>query len=427
MSRSSTLKAYTFSYKNTSLEDRDALAFSSENVAAFVAQVREQLGSEGAVISTCNRTEFYLFGPDADIQWPTVRELVADIKGSTPASIPQPHALAGNDAASHVFRVAASLESLALGENQILGQLKDAHEILLGQPVKTPALDRLFQYAVRCGKEVRTETGLCEGTVSISSVAVQLAEKIFGNFAKREILFIGAGDTAEKAAIHFQEAGARNFVVVNRSEGKGRAFAHQLGGSYRPLDDVYDACLSADIVLVATGSQDYLVTKAMFKKVMRKRHRRSIFLIDISNPRNVEPAVGDMTGVYLYNMDNLQRVVASNLDARRQEIPAAEKIVDHFVDEWDNWLQSLQVTPTIATLAKYFDAVREQELDRHGGSVDDDDRVMLEEFSKGLIKKLLHNPIMYLRSSVQNNSLTAEDLRLVRSLYNLEDFDDGSE
>ncbi|QDG54255.1 glutamyl-tRNA reductase [Persicimonas caeni] len=427
MSRSSILKAYTFSYKNTSLEDRDALAFSSENVATFVARVRDELDGEGAVISTCNRTEFYVFGPRANAGWEQVRALVADIKGMRVSQIPQPHGLSGNDAATHIFRVAASLESLALGENQILGQVKDAHEILLGQPVKTPALDRLFQYAVRCGKEVRTETSLCEGTVSISSVAVQLAEKIFGNFAKRQILFIGAGDTAEKAAIHFQEAGAKNFVVVNRSEGKGRAFAHQLGGSYRPLEDIPEACIDADIVLVATGSQDYLVTKKMFKKVMKKRHRRSIFLIDISNPRNIDPAVGDMSGVYLYNMDNLQRVVADNLDARRQEIPAAEKIVAHFVSEWDNWLQSLQVTPTIATLAKYFDAVREQELDRHGGSVDDDDRVMLEEFSKGLIKKLLHHPIMYLRSSVQNNSLTAEDLRVVRSLYNLEDFDDGSE
>jgi glutamyl-tRNA reductase len=424
MSRNRTLKAYSFSHKNTSLEDRDALAFSSEDVARFVEEVREHLASEGAVISTCNRTEFYVFGPEDKTEWAHVGEVIGRIKQIDATSMPRPDRFEENSAAQHIFRVATSLESIALGENQILAQLKDAHETLLAQPIKSPALDRLFQYAVRCGKEVRTHTGLCEGTVSISSVAVQLAEKIFGDFSKREVLFVGAGETAEKAAAHFQGAGARKFVVVNRSPDKGKAFARQLGGVYRPLDDLAEACAHADIVLVATGAQQHLITKKDFKKVMRERQHSAIFLIDISNPRNIDPAVGKMSGVFLYNMDDLQSVVATNLDARRQEIPSAEKIVAHFITEWDNWFQSLQVTPTIATLAKYFDAVREQELDRHGGS-SEDDRAMLEEFSKGLVKKLLHHPIMYLRSSVQNDSLKAEDLRVVRSLYNLTDFEEG--
>ncbi len=425
-SRSLILKAYSFSHKNTALEDRDALAFSSEDVQRFVSQVRARLDSEGAVISTCNRTEFYLFGPAGNTTWESVREIVCDIK-SLGDDIPQPTAFAGNDASRHIFRVAASLESIALGENQILAQVKDAHEVLLEQADKAPALDRLFQYAVRCGKQVRTETALCEGTVSISSVAVQLAEKIFGEFAKREVLIVGAGETSEKAATHFAGAGARKFTVVNRSEDRGRAFARQFSGTYRPLDELTDACKNADIVLVATGAQDYLLTKKSFKKVMKARHHRSIFLIDISNPRNIDPAISKMSGVFLYNMDDLQSVVATNLDARKQEIPAAEEFVDHFVSEWDNWFQSLQVTPTIATLAQYFDAVREQEIDRHGGQMDDEERAMLDEFSKGLVKKLLHHPIMYLRSSVQNNTLDAEDLRVVRSLYNLQDFEDDSD
>jgi glutamyl-tRNA reductase len=425
MNRSTKLKAYSFSHKNTSLEDRDALAFSAEEVARFVAAVRENLDSESAVISTCNRTEFYLFGPDETTRWTQVGEVVAQIKDLDVQAIPRPHAFEEGDAAKHLFRVATSLESIALGENQILAQLKDAHEMLLAQPIKSPALDRLFQYAVRCGKETRTQTGLCEGTVSISSVAVQLAEKIFGDFSKREVLFVGAGETAEKAAAHFQGAGARKFVVVNRSQQAGEAFARQLGGVYRPLDDIAEACAHADIVLVATGAQEHLVTKKIFKKVMRERHHSSIFLIDISNPRNIDPAVGKMSGVFLYNMDDLQSVVATNLDARRQEIPAVEDIIAHFVAEWDNWFQSLQVTPTIATLAKYFDAIREQEIDRQGSSIADEDRAMLDEFSRGLVKKLLHNPIMYLRSSVQNDSLKADDLRVVRSLYNLQDFKEG--
>jgi glutamyl-tRNA reductase len=426
MTSRSTLKAYSFSHKNTSLEDRDALAFSSEDVASFVAAVCDELDSEGAVISTCNRTEFYLFGPADTTRWQDVGAVVGRIKQLDAQTMPRPESFDEEDAAEHIFRVATSLESIALGENQILAQLKDAHETLLAQPTKSPSLDRLFQYAVRCGKEVRTHTGLCEGTVSISSVAVQLAAKIFGDFSKREVLFVGAGESAEKAALHFQSAGARTFVVVNRSQQKGEAFASQIGATFRPLDDLADACIHADIVLVATGSQHHLVTKESFKRVMRKRHHRAIFLIDISNPRNIAPAVGKMSGVFLYNMDDLQSVVATNLDARRQEMPAAEKIVSHFITEWDNWFQSLQVTPTIATLAKYFDAVREQEIDRHGpGS--DDERAMLDEFSKGLVKKLLHHPIMYLRTSVQDDNLKTEDLRVVRSLYNLRDFERGSD
>lgn len=424
---SSTLEAFSFSHRDTSLEDRDALAFSDREIAAFIARVREELDSQAAVISTCNRTEFYLFGPPSSLDWPPLCEIVSDIKDVKCDEMPRPRHLRGNEAARHIFRVAASLESLALGENQILGQVKDAHELMLEQPSSAPALDRLFQYAVRCGKQVRTDTGLCEGTVSVASVAVQLAEKIFGDFEGREVLIVGAGDTAEKAAVHFLDAGASAFTVVNRSADRGRAFARQFDGAYRPLDELTEAAREADVVLVATGAQDYLITRGSFKKVMKARHHRSIFLIDISNPRNIEPSVEDLSGVYLYNMDDLQSVVASNLDARRQEVPAAEKIVDHFVEQWDNWFQSLQVTPTIATLAQYFESVREQEIDRHGGKLDEAERTMLEEFSKGLVKKLLHNPIMYLRSSVEDNSLRADDLRVVRSLYNLQEFEDDHE
>lgn len=428
MSTANKLIAFSFSHKNTSLKERDRLAFSPEDVAAFMAEVRVQLASEAAVVSTCNRSELYLFGPESTLRWPTVWKIIASIKfgaDATPSQPAQPpQTFEGAMAARHLFRVASSLESIALGENQILSQLKSAHGLMLEQPLKCPTLDRLFQFALRCGKEVRTQTGLCAGTVSISSVAVRLAEKIFGSFNQRQVLIIGAGETAEKAASHFRGAGADNFVVVNRSEAKGRALAEKFGGTWRGLDHISQACVSADVVLVATGATDFLLTVPVFKDVMKKRHHRSIFLIDISNPRNIDPVLAKQSGVFLYNMDDLQSVVADNLDARRQEIPAAEQLVSHFVDEWELWSQSLQVTPTIATLARYFDAIREQELERHGGQMSEMERNMLEEFSRGLVKKLLHHPIMYLRSSVQENTFKTEDLRVLRSLYKLQDFEE---
>ncbi|AWV89562.1 glutamyl-tRNA reductase [Bradymonas sediminis] len=428
MSTANKLIAFSFSHKNTSLKERDRLAFSAEDVAAFMAEVRLQLGSEAAVISTCNRSELYFFGPAAALTWAKVWDAICAVKFGAhdrpaPPSQP-PHTFEEHEAALHLFRVAASLESIALGENQILSQLKAAHALMLEQPVKCPTLDRLFQFALRCGKEVRTETGLCAGTVSISSVAVRLAEKIFGSFAQRQILIIGAGETAEKAAGHFQGAGAEDFVVVNRSEAKGRALAEKFGGTWRGLNAIAQSCVTADVVLVATGATDFLLTTAIFKDVMKKRHHRSIFLIDISNPRNIDPALAKQSGVFLYNMDDLQSVVADNLDARRQEIPAAEQLVARFVEEWELWAQTLQVTPTIATLARYFDAIREQELERHGGQMSETERVMLEDFSRGLVKKLLHHPIMYLRSSVQEKTFKTEDLRVLRSLYKLQDFEE---
>ncbi|MFW5967062.1 MAG: glutamyl-tRNA reductase [Persicimonas sp.] len=427
MSTTRTLRAFSFSHKDTSLEVRDALAFSAEQAREFTVRAHRALDSEGAVISTCNRTEFYLFGPHGEGDWGRVRACIDQIKDLSHDNIPTPKKFEGNDAARHLFRVAASLESLALGENQILGQVKDAHECMLRESVKTPTLDQLFQYAVRCGKQVRTDTGLCEGTVSVSSVAVQLAEKIFGDFDDRRVLIVGAGETAEKAALHFSSAGASAFTVVNRSAERGRAFAHQFDGEYRPLDELTEAATEADVVLVATGAGDYLLTHRQVKQIMKQRHHKAIFLIDVSNPRNIDPEAGEVGGVYLYNMDDLQAVVADNLDARRDEIPDAEKIVDYFVDRWDNWRQSLQVTPTIANLAQHFEAMREAELDRHEGQLDEAERAMLEAFSKGLIKKLLHDPIMYLRSSAQENSLSSEDLKLVRSLYNLQEFEDGDQ
>lgn len=428
MSNATKLIAFSFSHKNTSLKERDRLAFSTEDIAAFMAEVRLQLGCEAAILSTCNRSELYLFGPAPKITWTKVWQIIAATKFSADPNPLQPaqppHIYEGYAAALHIFRVAASLESIALGENQILSQLKSAHGLMLEQPFKCPTLDRLFQFALRCGKEVRTQTGLCAGTVSISSVAVRLAEKIFGSFAQRQILIIGAGETAEKAAAHFQGAGAEDFVVVNRSEATGRALAEKFGGTWRGLDELAISCVTADVVLVATGANDFLLTATVFKDVMKKRHHRSIFLIDISNPRNIDPVLGKQSGVFLYNMDDLQSVVANNLDARRQEIPAAEQLVAHFVDEWELWSQTLQVTPTIATLARYFDAIREQEINRHGGQMSETERTMLEDFSRGLIKKLLHHPIMYLRASVQENTFKTEDIRVLRSLYKLQDFEE---
>ncbi len=421
MSSHQQLTAISFSHHNTELDARDALAFSADDVETFVAACAQTLGCEIAVLSTCNRTEFYLFGIRFHEMWEKLKPMVATTRDLDPDDLPDPHVFYGDDAARHLFRVAASLESVALGENEILGQVKDVHERILRRSGRTPVLDQLFQFAIRVGKQVRTETTLCRGALSVSSAAVDLASKIFGDFTSRNVLIVGAGETAETAAMHFQSSGATSFTVLNRSQDRGRRLAERFDGVYQPLDTLVQACEKADVAVFATGAQEHLLTHPQMKRVMKARSYRPIFLIDISNPRNIDPDVSRLDSAFLYNMDDLQQVVEANLATRKEQIPAACRIIDHMVGEWSSWRQSMQVTPTIASLAQFFDQVRTQEIARHNG-ISEEKRAMLDDFSRGLVKKLLHNPIMYLRRSVDDDTLSPEDLELIRSLYDLDSF-----
>ncbi len=427
MTPSKCLTVISFSHRNTGLDERDALSFERDDVESFVDLCRRKWSAESAVLTTCNRTEFYLHGPIGGAKiWPRLRPIVADLRGIEESDIPDPALFEDEAGARHLFRVASSLESVALGENQILGQIKDVHEQILLCAGKSPVLDRLFRYAIRVGKRVRTETGLCEGVLSISSAAVDLAAKIFGSFKDREILLVGAGETAETAAMHFQASGASRFVVVNRSEERGRTLANRFQGRFRPLDELVDACHTADVAVFATHAREHLLTHAHLKGVMKARGYRPIFLIDISNPRNVDPEVARYDSAFLYNIDDLEQVVTANMATRKGEIPAAEEIIDHMVAEWRSWQQSMQITPTISTLARFHEEIRRDELARHG-SLSAEEQALLDDFSKGLIKKLLHNPIMYLRTAVDEDRLTPRELDLIWALYNLSETDEATD
>lgn len=427
MERRTTLRLFSYSHQNTPLEERDRLAFSADQIREFLPAAHERFGGEHAVVSTCNRTEFYQWGETSEELWPAFRKFVLDFKTLSEGSVGEPAHFNRLDAARHLFRVAASLESLALGENEILGQVKDAHQLILDSEVDAETLDELFQFAIRTGKEVRTDTGLCQGSVSVSSVAVDLASKIFGNLEGRTVMLVGAGETAETAAEHFQKAGVSDLVVANRSRDTGRALAERFDGEYLPLDELEEAIARADVSVVATGSQEPLVTRPMVAEAMDQRRQEPIFLIDISNPRNVEPSCADLPAVYIYNMDDLQQVVQENLESRKDEIPDAEAIVDRYVERWDEWVQQQKVTPTISTLAQYFEKMRQKEMNRLDGELSDEERSRFEAFSKGLVKKLLHNPIRNLRTAVEDGSISSEEIDLIWSLYNLGEFHEDSD
>lgn len=413
----------SFSHHNTSISDRDRLAFSDDEVARFVPGARTMLGdSEVAVLSTCNRTEFYGYGGPPS--WDELSPLVTETKNLSPDAIARPSRYTGREAARHLFRVAASMESLALGEDQILSQVKEVHRQILGFKGKSPVLDRLYQFAIRAGKQVRTETSLCDGAVSIASAAVELSKRIFGDLADLEIALVGAGETSANAAEHFKASGATQFVVVNRGPERGRELADQFHGTFRPLDELLEVSLSADVMVFATGAQDHLLSRDQVKRVMKQRSYRSLFVIDISNPRNVEPAVSKVSGVFLYNIDDLEAVIRDNLKSRQKEIPIAEGIIDNLLDEWEAWMQTIQVRPTIGELARFFHSIRDQELERYGPNYTPGQLEAVESFSTGLVKKLLHNPIMFLRDGVDQGTLKPEEVDVLRRIFRLDEFDD---
>ncbi len=416
----SDIGAFSFSHRNTTLEERDLLALSDHEIQELLPRLRDILQGEVAILSTCNRTELYAYSPFAKHLWEYSRNILAELRGVSLSILPEPAQFHGHPAIRHLLRVSASLESLALGEDQILAQVKNAYDLMLGLDDKSPMLDQLFQFAIRSGKQVRTDTTLCQGNVSISSVSVDLAKKIFGNFKRTSILLVGAGETAMNAAVHFHGAGARSFIIANRSEERGQIAATRLGGEYMPLHRLSDACVRADIAVFATGSKQHLIDKETIDNIMRARRNKQLFLIDISNPRNIAPEVEDHDGVYLFNIDHLEKIVAENLRGREDQIPLAEEIIESYIARWEVWLRERRVIPTIGALSRHFMGIREQELKEHVNRVSPEEYELLEAFSKRLVRRMQHNPIMFLREAAENGSLRSDELDLIIELHKLQ-------
>ena len=231
---------------------------------------------------------------------------------------------------------------------------------------------------------------------------------------------MGAGETAMNAAVHFHGAGARSFIIANRSEERGQIAATRLGGEYMPLHRLSDACVRADIAVFATGSKQHLIDKETIDNIMRARRNKQLFLIDISNPRNIAPEVEDHDGVYLFNIDHLEKIVAENLRGREDQIPLAEEIIESYIARWEVWLRERRVIPTIGALSRHFMGIREQELKEHVNRVSPEEYELLEAFSKRLVRRMQHNPIMFLREAAENGSLRSDELDLIIELHKLQ-------
>ena len=412
-----------YSHKNASVAVRDAVSLSPDVALAFIeAGVNNPASAiqEMAVITTCNRTEFYFVSNRPEIlkDW-----LLSEYQLRHHLDLSQtdavPLILFNEDAVDHLFAVAGGLESMVLGENQILSQVKSSYDLILSSGYQFPLLNRLFQEAIRAGKSVRTNTALCQGAVSISLAAVELARKIYSSFEKRKILLVGAGETNELVAIHFKAIGATQFIVANRGVEKRQKLAEKYAAKAISLDHLEDALLEADVVIVATGSQHYLIDFALMQRVIKLRNHRSLLMVDISSPRNVDPAVSKLDEIFLYDIDHLKNVIAENLEKRRGEIPHAKELIATVNKDYSTWLKSLDVVPTISKLAGYFNQIRQQELEKFVNKTEDREFEHLEQLSKSIVKKLLHYPILNLREMANGQKLDMSKINTIWEIFRL--------
>jgi glutamyl-tRNA reductase len=390
------------SHKTAPLELRERLALPCHDAVTLARELLDcETVSEAVVLSTCNRTELYLLAADP----PAARRLavarLAERGGVSPAELAGASCAADGEAAiAHLFRVAASLDSLVVGEAQILAQLKAAYEAARAEGCTGVVFNRLFRQALEVGKRVRSETAIGQRPVSVSSVAVDLARQELGCLDDRVVLVLGAGQTGELTVKHLKARGAGAVVVANRTLAAAQALAARCNGRAACLEALDAELAGADIVISSTASPGFLVDRQRLAGVMAARTKRPLFLIDIAVPRNLDPAIASLEDCCLYDIDDLQSVVAANRHEREREVVRAERIVAEEVVRMSDWLAGLAVVPTIARLRGAVEGIREAELVRLDGrlaELSDAQRAEVEQLTAAIVNKILHVPTVRLK------------------------------
>jgi glutamyl-tRNA reductase len=396
------LFAVGLSHRTAPVDLRECVDFARGGLdQALAALASSGVGREVVVLSTCNRAEIYAVG-ESDATAEGVGRFFSDYHNVPHARMAEHLYLRrGPDVARHLFRVAAGLESLVVGEPQILGQVKAAFSTASDLHYTGTLTNRLFHSAFAAGKRVRAETGLGEGAVSVSYAAISLAKKIFGHLKGRSVLILGAGEMAKLTGVHLQAQRVKTIAIASRTLATSQSLAARLDGRAVPWESLNAALAEADIVITATGATEPVLTRGRVDDIMRPRRNRPIFIIDIAVPRDVEPAVGNLDQVFLYNIDDLQTIVHENLARRGGELVRAEAIVEEEVARFTSWLQSREIVPTVVALRQRFEAIRQGELARlepKMAGLGPDARARVDEITRLIVEKLLLTPTEQLKA-----------------------------
>jgi glutamyl-tRNA reductase len=410
-------------HHTASIDIREKAVFNDKQQTTLIHRLSKLYRTRGIlVLSTCNRTEIYFCGRKALKFIEDICKWLDDFKNVSIFSNQElTYIFRGSEAVKHFFRVISSLDSQIIGEPQITGQIKDAYEKSHRLKYTDIFINKMYNFGMQVEKQVRSKTYLADGAVSISFAAVELARKIFGNLQNTTVLLIGAGETAELAALHFVKRDVSNIVVVNRTFKKARHLAAEFHGEAVQFKHLLQAIEKADIVITATSSDYFIVNKQDLEKVAKKREYKPFFLIDLAIPRDVDPNVTDLDGVFLYNLDALQEIVHKNMEQRKAEIPKAEKIIADHVLKYIKWYKTLPMVKTITQLSNYFEKIREQEFERLKNRFPESNLADAEYLSKSLMKKLLHHHIMILRRTNGDPLRLKQHIDLVGEIYQLND------
>ena len=408
-------------HKTATVEIREKLAFNGPKLEEGVFGLRKVPEvKEAAVLSTCNRVELYLCASKRGSAADHIKGFLSAFHGLPRQDFEKSlYVHEGEDAIRHIFRVSSSLDSMVVGEPQILGQIKDAFDFALNKKTTGVLLNKLMKKAISTAKRVRTETKIAENAVSISFAAVELAKKIFTNLAGKSFMLLGAGEMAELAARHLMNNGVQDVMVVNRTYERGCELAREFNGKPVKFEDFLHELVHADIIICSTGAPSYVLLKEQMHKVVKERKNRPVFIIDISVPRNIDPEINKLDNVYLYSVDDLQEVVDTNIHGRKGEAEKAEKIIDEEVEKFIKWMSSLDSVPTIVALRQKADEIKAEELAKLKGrlpGLDEEKMKAVEYMAAAIINKLIHPPTVALKEDTEDRD---ELIAMIKKLYGI--------
>jgi glutamyl-tRNA reductase len=409
-------------HKTAPVEVRERLALPESRLPDACRKLVEHPGiEEGMILSTCNRVELLAKTKNGSAD---LRGFIRNYFQVDPADFDQHfYEYRSQDAVRHVFRVTSSLDSMVVGEPQILGQVKEAYALARAVGAIQSQLDSLLTRAFAVAKRVRSETAVGSSSVSIASVAVELAKKIFGSLHGKHVLLVGAGKMSELAARHLLAHGAGTIFVSNRTYDRAVTLAAKFKGEVVPFDKLYDTCDRADIVITSTGAPHAIFRREHAERFLARRRNRPMFFIDIAVPRDVDAQVNKVDGIFVYDIDDLQQAVAAHVADRKKEAERAEAIINIEVERFQTRVQSLDVVPMIVSLQDHLETIRQAEIDRvrgRLGNLDPEQELAVEALTKGIINKIMHTPITTLKVAARDPEATTV-IDLIRRLFNLQD------
>jgi glutamyl-tRNA reductase len=411
------------SHETAPSQIREEVQFAPTDVEAFSGRLRGDRNEilELSVLSTCNRTEIYSLVRDLPRGQGLIRSAVQAQKGVPHLSNGRyTFLMEGPDTVRHLFRVAAGVESLMVGEPQILGQVRDAYKLADHHRTSGAVLTRLFDSALRVGKRARTETEIGKGTVSVAYAAVEMALKVFDGLEKHTVAVVGAGETGALVARHLADQRPARLLILNRTLERAAALAAETGGEALPLEELASVLSEASVVVTATASPVPVLQSDHLRAVMKRRGSSPLALVDISNPRNIDPAVGRIDNIFLYDLDALEDIADQNRKKRAREIPKVERIVEEEVAQFVGWYDSLQVVPVIRALRDRFHGLGEQEVEKYARRLPASERETFRMFARSLVNKLLHQPTSRVRSIDPATHHGVHKLVAIQELFELE-------